>query len=139
MYIIKTTARFDSAHFLKGYSGKCSNLHGHRWSIEAEIASESLIEQGGLNGMVADFSDVKHDLRAIANTFDHALIYEKDSLRTDTLSALQAEGFKLIELDYPPTAENLARCFYNLMKDKGYRMYRMTVYETPDNCAVYTE
>ena len=28
MYILKTEASFDSAHFLSGYDGKCSNLHG---------------------------------------------------------------------------------------------------------------
>ena len=26
MYSLKSTADFDSAHFLKGYNGKCSNL-----------------------------------------------------------------------------------------------------------------
>ena len=31
MYILKTSASFDSAHFLAGYTGKCANLHGHRW------------------------------------------------------------------------------------------------------------
>ena len=33
MYILKTESSFDSAHFLSGYEGKCSNLHGHRWRI----------------------------------------------------------------------------------------------------------
>ena len=37
MYILKTEASFDSAHFLAGYDGKCSNLHGHRWKIILEV------------------------------------------------------------------------------------------------------
>ncbi len=59
MYILKAEAAFDSAHFLSGYNGKCANLHGHRWVISAEIASESLISEGQLRGMVTDFGDIK--------------------------------------------------------------------------------
>ena len=42
MYILKTEASFDSAHFLAGYNGKCSNLHGHRWKIVLEVQAEEL-------------------------------------------------------------------------------------------------
>ena len=42
MYILKTEASFDSAHFLAGYNGKCSNLHGHRWKIVLEVQTEEL-------------------------------------------------------------------------------------------------
>lgn len=38
MYILETEQSFDSAHFLSGYKGKCSNLHGHRWRVVARIA-----------------------------------------------------------------------------------------------------
>ena len=40
MYILKTEASFDSAHFLSGYDGKCSNLHGHRWRIFLEVQTD---------------------------------------------------------------------------------------------------
>ena len=43
MYILKTEASFDSAHFLAGYNGKCSNLHGHRWKIVLEVQTEELM------------------------------------------------------------------------------------------------
>ena len=39
MYYLKTESSFDSAHFLKGYNGKCRNLHGHRWRVVVEIAA----------------------------------------------------------------------------------------------------
>ena len=42
MYILKTEASFDSAHFLAGYEGKCSNIHGHRWKIILEVKTEEL-------------------------------------------------------------------------------------------------
>ena len=37
MYYLKTEQSFDAAHFLKGYAGKCHNLHGHRWRVIVEI------------------------------------------------------------------------------------------------------
>lgn len=139
MYLLKTEAAFDSAHFLYGYDGKCSNIHGHRWKLEIEIKSETLCDEGQLNGMITDFSDLKADLKALADSFDHTFIYEKGSLKATTVEALKDEGFSLTEVDFRPTAENLSRYFYGCMKAKGYNVHRMTVYETPNNCAVYSE
>ncbi len=28
---------FDAAHQLPNYSGKCANLHGHRWEVEVVV------------------------------------------------------------------------------------------------------
>ena len=74
MYILKTSAAFDSAHFLKGYNGKCANIHGHRWTIEVRAGSDTLIDNGEKRGMVIDFGDLKKEVRALADSFDHALI-----------------------------------------------------------------
>lgn len=139
MYILKTEAAFDSAHFLSGYEGKCANLHGHRWVISAEIFSERLQGEGQLRGMVADFGDLKDALRGLAGEFDHALIYERGTLRESTITALREESFRLIEVPFRPTAENFSRYFFDRLKDSGYPVKRMTVYETPDNCAAYEE
>ncbi|MBP0989218.1 MAG: 6-carboxytetrahydropterin synthase QueD [Oscillospiraceae bacterium] len=137
MYRLKTSAAFDSAHFLAGYRGKCANLHGHRWTVEVEAGSEQLQESGEKRGMVIDFGDLKAAVRALADSYDHAMIYETGSLKAATLAALQDEGFNLIEVPYRPTAENFARAFYEKLKADGIPVLRVTVYETPDNCACY--
>ena len=72
MYYLKTSASFDSAHFLAGYRGKCSNLHGHRWTIEVQISGETLQESGTKRGMLLDFGDVKHAVRELADKFPAA-------------------------------------------------------------------
>ena len=59
MYYIRSESSFDSAHFLKGYAGKCSNLHGHRWRVVVELQAEELIGEGQMRGMVLDFGDLK--------------------------------------------------------------------------------
>ena len=85
MYILKTEASFDSAHFLAGYNGKCSNLHGHRWKIVLEVQTEELKEDVQHKGMYVDFGELKKDLRNIADSMDHALIIERNSLKETTL------------------------------------------------------
>ncbi len=138
MYILRTSAAFDSAHFLAGYDGRCANLHGHRWRIEVEAGQTELQPSGEKRGMVVDFGDFKKAVRALADAYDHALIYESGSLRENTLTALREERFALIEVSFRPTAENLAKHFYERLTADGLPVLRVTVYETEDNCAVYT-
>ena len=137
MYILKTKSEFDSAHFLKDYEGKCANIHGHRWKVVIEIYSETLSQEGTNRGMVVDFGKLKHDLKRETKKLDHTLLIEKGSLKKTTIKAMKEEGFKIVSLDFRPTAENLAKYFYGIMSTVGYNVLKTEVYETPDNCAVY--
>jgi 6-pyruvoyltetrahydropterin/6-carboxytetrahydropterin synthase len=137
MYILKTRHDFDSSHFLANYDGKCANIHGHRWEVEVEVASEVLIKDGEQKGMVVDFGDLKKYLRGMLDEFDHALIIETNSMRDLTLKCLIEDGFKVIEVPFRPTAEHFAKYFYDRMESEGFGMHQVTVYETPINCATY--
>lgn len=139
MFILKVEHSFDSAHFLKNYNGKCSNIHGHRWKVEAEIQSNALVNGGQLDGMVDDFGTLKKNLKEMIVFYDHALIVEKGSLRELTFKCLIDEGFRLISVDFRPTAENFANFFFNKIKKLGYNVRKVTVYETPNNSAAYME
>lgn len=139
MYTLTTNACFDSAHFLSGYEGKCSNIHGHRWKVEIEVGSDSLEAQGQNRGMIVDFSKLKEDLANIADALDHCFIYETGTLKSKTIEALEEENFKMIGVSFRPTAENFSKYFFDEMTSKGYRVIKSTVYETPNNCASYTE
>ncbi|MGN0437462.1 MAG: 6-carboxytetrahydropterin synthase QueD [Lachnospiraceae bacterium] len=138
MYTLQTSASFDSAHFLKGYEGKCSNIHGHRWTVEVTVASEDVEKEGQIRGMIVDFKTLKSDLKDLADELDHSLIIEENSLKDKTKEALLEEEFRLIELPFRPTAENLAKYFYDEMEDKGYQVVLVKVFETPNNCAGYS-
>jgi 6-pyruvoyltetrahydropterin/6-carboxytetrahydropterin synthase len=137
MYEIKVEHSFDSAHFLAGYQGKCANIHGHRWRIEVDIAARELIAAGQCQGMVADFSEVKQVVREMLDFYDHALIMEEGTLREATWKCLEEEGFRVIEVKFRPTAENFSAFFYRCIRERGYPVKRVTVYETPTNCAAY--
>ncbi len=139
MYLLRTEAAFDSAHFLKGYGGKCANLHGHRWRMVVEVGGEQLQEEGDQQGMLVDFAELKAAVRTLADSLDHRLLIEDSSLKPETISALVGEGFTLLSLPFRPTAENLARYLYKEIQSLGFPLRSVTVYETPENCAVYQE
>ena len=67
MYYLTVENSFDSAHFLHGYEGKCSNLHGHRWRVVVDVACEELIVEGQQRGMCVDFGDLKKDVKEITD------------------------------------------------------------------------
>lgn len=139
MYYLRTEQSFDSAHFLKDYKGKCKNLHGHRWRILVEICNEKLKEDEQTRGMVEDFGNLKSFLNCLCDELDHCLIYEKRSLFAETLKAFETEQFKIFEVSFRPTAENFAKYFYDKLKEKGFTVHRVEVYETTNNCAAYEE
>ena len=139
MYTLKTEQSFDSAHFLADYVGKCRNIHGHRWRVIIEIQGDALLMSGEKRGMLVDFGDLKNDLKKLADELDHSLIIESGSLKDATMEALRDEEFRIVEFPFRPTAENFAKYFYDRMIDLGYRVREAVVYETPNNCASYSE
>lgn len=139
MYILKTEQSFDSAHFLGGYEGKCGNIHGHRWRVIIEVNTEQLATDRQLRGMYVDFKTLKADVGRETEALDHALIVEQGTLKQSTIEVLKEEGFKLIVMEFRPTAENFSKYFYDKMKAQGYQVKCATVYETPKNSATYCE
>ncbi len=138
MYTLQTGASFDSAHFLKGYEGKCSNIHGHRWTVEVTVAAKDVATEGQTRGMIVDFKTLKDDLNTLTDELDHKLIVEEGSLKERTMEALLEEEFAIVEVPFRPTAENLAQYFYDEMEEKEYQVVLVKVYETPNNCAGYS-
>ena len=95
MFLLNVKASYDSAHFLRNYKGKCENLHGHHYVVEAGLAYDDV----GPGGMAMDFTDAKRVLRAIANELDHNNINE-------------LEPFTTLE----PSAEHQARWIFEEMR-----------------------
>jgi 6-pyruvoyltetrahydropterin/6-carboxytetrahydropterin synthase len=137
MYILKAEHSFDSAHFLANYKGKCGHIHGHRWRVLVEVQGSELVDGGQLDGMIVDFGDLKKDVKEMADYYDHSLIIQKDTLRKETLNCLLEDGFSVINVEFRPTAENFSYHFYKHLRDKGYDVKRVTVYETPNNSATF--
>ena len=113
MYTLTVRAHFDAAHHLDGYEGKCARVHGHRWVVEVEVAADRLDNAG----MVRDFGELRRLLRSILP--DHADV-------------------NAIYTDLNPTAENLARAFFEQMKARVPQTEAVTVWETPECGCRYT-
>ena len=121
MFLLNVKASYDSAHFLRNYHGKCENLHGHHYVVEAGLAFEDV----GEGGMAFDFTDAKRHLRAIANELDHQNIND-------------LEPFTILE----PSAENQARWIFEQMREGlgelAPHLAYVRVWETPNQYAQYS-
>ena len=130
MYTLTCESSFDAAHFLTNYNGKCANIHGHRWRVVLNVSGEPL------NGMVVDFNIIKKDLKELCDYFDHSFIVENNSLKEELFNMLNGQ-FLLRVVPFRTTAENFSKYFYDTLSKK-YNVEGVAIYETPNNCAVYS-
>jgi len=118
MYNIRVEADFSSAHNLRGYKGKCEELHGHNWKIEA-VASKDKLDK---SGMVLDFRYLKTELNKCIEKLDHKYLN-------------RLAYFKKVN----PTSENIAKYIYDRLRPKIASLKSVTVWENNSSCATYEE
>ena len=124
MYTLTVEETFAAAHQLRGYQGKCENMHGHTWKAALSIAGDQLNNIG----LLVDFQDIKAVLREITAMFDHKNINE-------------LPPFDVIN----PSSENLSKFFYDeavrrfAAKTPTLKVSSVTVWESPTACCTYTE
>ncbi|WP_353683388.1 6-carboxytetrahydropterin synthase QueD [Thermodesulfovibrio sp. 3907-1M] len=122
MYKLKIITEFDAAHQLRGYKGKCENIHGHNWKVEVEVIAENLNEIG----IAIDFKELKGVTEEVISRLDHSFIN-------------QIPPFTEIN----PSSENIARWIYMSLKDKlntlPVKLYSVTVWESDHASATYIE
>jgi 6-pyruvoyltetrahydropterin/6-carboxytetrahydropterin synthase len=137
---------FDAGHRIPNHNSQCKHLHGHRYTIEITLSGDVVTAEGvSEQGMVMDFSDVKHIAKQkVVDAWDHAfLVYRGDKSVLDFLNTLP--GHKTVVLEVIPTAENLARVAFDLLHDayrdtygNHLRLERVRLFETPNNWADHT-
>ncbi|HOP62274.1 MAG TPA: 6-carboxytetrahydropterin synthase QueD [Spirochaetota bacterium] len=72
MYVLTIEDHFASAHQLRGYKGKCENIHGHNWKVVMNVKGEQLNDIG----LLIDFHELKAILKNITDYLDHKNINE---------------------------------------------------------------
>lgn len=123
MFEISVEETFAAGHALRGYRGKCENPHGHNYRVRVHLRGDGLDNIG----LLYDFRDLKHHLRALIERFDHQFLND-------------LEDFRQIN----PSAENIAKRFYDGLKDHlaatpSVRLEAVTVFETDTTAATYSE
>jgi 6-pyruvoyltetrahydropterin/6-carboxytetrahydropterin synthase len=72
MFALVVRDSFAAAHRLESYKGKCENLHGHNFAVEAAFEGEEL----DTDGMLVDFAILKRYLKEVLSELDHCYLNE---------------------------------------------------------------
>jgi 6-pyruvoyltetrahydropterin/6-carboxytetrahydropterin synthase len=122
MFQVTVDETFSSGHALRGYKGKCENVHGHNYKVRVTLEGPQLDS----TGLLYDFTHLKRVIREIVGGVDHKFL--NDMAPFDVIN---------------PSAENLAKYFYdettrqmNAMPD-GARITSITIWETDTTSATY--
>lgn len=124
MYELMIEATFAAAHQLRGYKGKCEQLHGHNFKVQIHVQAEVLNDIG----IAIDFHDLKRYTREVADQLDHAFLNDV---------------FPFTEIN--PSSENIARWIFDSLKkkidtDEDYaHLAAVTVWESETASATYYE
>ena len=121
MYEVMIEEEFSAAHALRGYRGKCENLHGHNWKVEVHVRGERLDDVG----MLVDFTLLKAVTRRVMGYLDHQNLNE----------------LRPFDVELNPSSEHLAGFILDKIAnhiDNGrVRVYKVRVWETPSTSATY--
>ena len=123
-WILHTEFKFDAAHFIEGYDGKCGRMHGHSYKVKITAKSNKLNPSAHLktDDMVCDFSELKWAAKDV----------EKGGLDHGNLNEL---------LEFTTTAERIAEYIHQETKKRipeGIDL-TVTVWETENSWVEYTD
>ena len=122
MYELTIETRFAAAHQLRGYKGRCENLHGHNWKVQVSVGSDRLNDIG----LAIDFGELKAMTNEVVSTLDHGMLNEI---------------FPFTEIN--PSSENIAKWIFESLKKRVDRenleLSSVTVWESETASATYYE
>lgn len=112
--------RFEAAHALYGYNGKCKNIHGHNYKLFVTIIGHPIADPTNVKfGMVMDFDDLKKIVKSeIIEEFDHSVIFNKNSPHIELANELIKNDHKVVLADYQPTIEEMIVDFAKRISSK---------------------
>jgi 6-pyruvoyltetrahydropterin/6-carboxytetrahydropterin synthase len=129
--------RFEAAHVIHGYPGKCSRIHGHSYELQVTVALRHAPE-GYLpgTGMVMDFGDLKRMVNdKVIRQLDHKFIVSQACLNDRKYNVGQDE---LVVMEVEPTAENILEWLSREIRavlPQNISLQHLRLYETKDSFA----
>jgi 6-pyruvoyltetrahydropterin/6-carboxytetrahydropterin synthase len=137
MIVVTKIFRFEMAHAILGYNGKCRNIHGHSYELHVTVGAEKH-ENGFLTppGFIIDFKDLKKIVNSkVIDEMDHKLVLSKAYVEE---RCKEAAFDNLVIFPAEPTAENLLIDISNRLHNSlrgGVKLKRLKLYETEDSYA----
>ena len=121
MYELAVESAFEAAHRIKNYPGKCAELHGHNWMVEAIVQGDTLNELG----ILIDFKILKSELNRVLENLDHKYLNELEVFTKKN-----------------PTAENIAKEIFEKLSiseifGETTKLKAVKVHESPKSCVTY--
>lgn len=122
MYEVSVDETFAAAHNLRGYKGKCEDLHGHNYRVRVTLAGKDVDSIG----LLYDFVHLKQVIQSVIRSLDHKYLNELSPF--DVLN---------------PSAENIAKYIYDQTAKQlrevpnGTGVSSITVWETDVTAATY--
>ena len=132
--IITKQFKAEIAHRLtSAYSTKCQSVHGHSYIFEVTLEDEYLND----DGMVMDFGEVKQKLKHFFDALDHSFVFHgDDKLANYYKLMLDVVPMRMIEVDYNPTAENMAYHAFKACVENELPVKEVRVQETLTGWAI---
>lgn len=158
----------DMGHRVTNHGSKCRNLHGHRYKIEIGVQGQVQAEgeQNPQEGMLVDFGFLKEEMMNWIDALcDHGMVlWRQDPLVIATLTSVELQlvddfiksnGYgainsqqfwgKIVVVPFVPTAENLCKWWFNLLREPVLRrsnalseLVYVKAWETPNCSAIYS-
>jgi 6-pyruvoyltetrahydropterin/6-carboxytetrahydropterin synthase len=120
MFEVSVEYSFAAGHALRGYKGKCENVHGHNYKVQLVVAGEQL----DATGMLMDFVEIRKNIKELVERLDHRFL--NDVPPFDVLN---------------PSAENIAKYFSDELephvRNRGLQVHAVTIWETDTTAATY--
>ena len=119
MFEVSVEQTFAAGHALRGYRGKCENVHGHNYRVQLTLLGSELDNIG----LLVDFVEVKRLIHSVVDRLDHRFINDLDPF--DKIN---------------PSAENIAKYFYDEITSQlpsPVRLGQVKIWETDITSATY--
>ncbi len=120
MFEVAIETGFSAAHRLRGYRGKCEELHGHNWKVEVAVRAQDLDS----TGLAIDFGVLKEKTGKILAELDHRHLNDHPHFS-----------------EINPSSENIAAFIYGRLEkeleSEQVSLSRVTVWESDTSRATY--
>ena len=133
--------RFEMAHAVFGYKGKCQHIHGHSYVLHVSVTDQTTPDNFIASpGFIIDFKDLKKMVNeSVIDGLDHKLVLSNEYLAVNKSMIIEKN---IITWDAEPTAENILIYTRNQLQQAfpaEIKLKKLLLFETADSYAEWID